>query len=251
MSRFPISGPGRIAFAAAALLAWTSAAPGQQGQVVSAIPGQRVARPLPAPVDGAIRLSLDEAIALAIANNQDLNVTVNAAEASQYYLMASEGIFDPVLGAFVDRNHDEQPSSSELQGAVVGVTDTYNFGAQVTQLAPWGGTFSLGTAGGRFSTNSIFYQINPSYNAGLRFTFTQPLLRNFGFSATKWLIYIAKNSRDRTYQSFVRSIQTGVNAVEQAYWDLVFAYQNVEVTKESLRIAQELNRITKIRIDVG
>ena len=49
----------------------------------------------------------------------------------------------------------------------------------------------------------------------------------------------------------MRSIQTGVNSVEQAYWDLVYAFQNLEVKKESLRIAQDLNRITKIKIDVG
>jgi outer membrane protein TolC len=39
--------------------------------------------------------------------------------------------------------------------------------------------------------------------------------------------------------------------VEQAYWDLVFARQNLEVKKESLSLAQELYRITKIKIDVG
>ena len=42
-----------------------------------------------------------------------------------------------------------------------------------------------------------------------------------------------------------------VNAVEQAYWDLVYSLQNLEVKRESLRIAQELNRITRIKIDVG
>jgi outer membrane protein TolC len=207
--------------------------------------------PLPGPVDGAIRLSLDTAIALAIANNQDLNVAVNAAESSNYSLVASLGIFDPVLAGFANRNHDEQPASSQLQGAVVGVSDTYNYGAEVSQLAPWGGTFAIGTTGGWLHTNSQFYDVNPSFTAGLRFTVSQPLLRNFGMTATKWQIWTARNARDATYQTFVRSIQTGVNSVEQAYWDLVYAYQNLEVQKESLRIAQDLNRITKIKIDVG
>jgi outer membrane protein TolC len=186
-----------------------------------------------------------------LANNQDLNIAVSNAEATQYFLLATEGIFDPVLGAFFERNHEEQPASSQLVGAVIGVNDNYNYGVEVTQLAPWGGSFSLGTNGGWFKTNSEFYDINPSYNAGMRVTFSQPLLRNFGFTPTKWQIYIAKNDRDASYQRFIRSIQTGVNSVEQAYWDLVYAYQNLEVAKETLRIAQDLNRITKIRIDVG
>ncbi len=251
MSRFAISRWSRLALGWAALCVLLSPASALEGPVVSARPGQRTPMPIPAPVDGAIRLSLDQAIALAVANNQDLNVAVNAAEASQYYLMASQGIFDPVLGGFANRNHQEQPASSQLVGAAIGVSDTYNYEAGVQQLAPWGGTFTLGTTGGWLHTNSQFYDVNPSYTAGLQIAVSQPLLRNFGFTATKWQIYTQRNARDATYQQFVRSIQTGVNSVEQAYWDLVYAYQNLEVKKESLRIAQDLNRITKIKIDVG
>jgi outer membrane protein len=252
MSRFPISRRCLSALTVVGLLALFSVAAAQQSPVVSAQPGQRTPRRFPTPVDGAIRLSLDEAIALGVANNQDLNVTVSAAEASQYYLISSEGIFDPVLGAFANRNDQETPSSSALSGAPIAVRlDTYNFGANVTQLAPWGGTFQLGTTGGRAATNSSFASVNPSFNAGLSVAFSQPLLRNFGYTATKWQIWITKNNRDASYQQFLRSVQSTVNAVEQAYWDLVYANRNLEVNKESLRIAQDLNRITKIRIDVG
>src|SRR5262245_1463155 len=224
----------------------------QSGPVVSAVPGQRATMPLPpADIDG-IHLTLDQAIGLALANNQDLNVTINAAEATQYELTSTEGIFDPLLQGFANRNHQEQPSSSQLSGAPISVNqDTYNYGASVTQLAPWGGTFSLGTTGGRLATNSTFFNVNPSFNAGLQLTMTQPLLRNFGLTATKWNIYIAQNQRDSAYQQYVRSIQTAVNAVEQAYWDLAYAYENLKVKLETKAIAVELNRITRIKIDVG
>ena len=82
MNRFSISRPGRAVLAAMGLLGFLSVAVGAEGPVVSARPGERTPKAFPAPVNGAIRLSLDEAIALAIANNQDLNVAVNAAEAS-------------------------------------------------------------------------------------------------------------------------------------------------------------------------
>jgi len=254
MSRFPTYRWGRAVLALSGVLALAPGAAGQTAQTVSARAGQRTPRAFPAPLDGQIKLSLDEAISLALANNEDLNVTVNAAEATGWELVANEGIFDPVLGGFANRNHQDSPSSNQLAGALLTVQDTYNYGAQVQQLAPWGGTFTLGTTGGRFSTNSQFYNIsgiNPSYNAGLSIAFSQPLLRNFGMVATKWLIYVAKNTRDAAYQQYVRSIQTTVNNVEQAYWDLVYTIQNLDVKRESLRIAQELNRITKIKIDVG
>ena len=46
-------------------------------------------------------------------------------------------------------------------------------------------------------------------------------------------------------------MQGTVNAVEQAYWDLVYALRNLEVKKEARTLAADLNRITKIKIDVG
>jgi len=243
----------RAAVAAIALLlAFSCVLGAQPAQVLSAVPGQRSAVPFPAGDKEGVRLTLDQAIGLALSNNQDLNVTINAAEASQYQLLSADGIFDPLLQGYANRNHQETPSSSALSGAPLSVNqDTYNYGGSVTQLAPWGGTFSLGTSGGRLATNSSFYDVNPSFNAGLLLTMSQPLLRNFGMTATKWQIYIAKNQRDTAYQQFVRNVQTGIDSVEQAYWDLAYAYENLKVKLESKAIAVELNRITKIKIDVG
>ena len=121
----------------------------------------------------------------------------------------------------------------------------------MTQLAPWGGSFTLATTGGRLATNSTFFDVNPSFNAGLQLSMTQPLLRSFGITATEWQIWIARNSRDTAYQQFVRSVQTEIDTVEQAYWNLAYAYENLKVKLETKAIAVELNRITKIKIDVG
>ena len=144
-----------------------------------------------------------------------------------------------MLQGFANRNHQEHALVEPALRRDPSVDqDTYNYGASVTQLAPWGGTFTLGTTGGRLSTNSPFFNVNPSFNAGLTLSLTQPLLRNFGLTATKWQIYIAQNTRDTAYQQFVRSVQTAVDTVEQAYWDLVYAYQNLKVKRESKAIAR-------------
>ena len=61
----------------------------------------------PAEVDG-VHLTLEQAVALALANNTDLDVTINAAESFQYQLISSKGIFDPLLQGFVNRNHNRR-----------------------------------------------------------------------------------------------------------------------------------------------
>lgn len=220
-------------------------------QPVSSRPGARVARPLPAAVNGGIPLSLSETIGLSLANNADLNISVNTTESARYNLLLSTGIFDPLLESQFQRSHTEQPATSSLIGANVNIIDTTGGSARVTQLLPIGGYLSLGYAGSRTASNSTFLTINPSYSSTLTASISQPLLRGFGISTTKWLITIARNSRDSAYEDFVRSVQTVVSTTEQSYWDLVYAIENLEVKKESLRIAQDLNRITKIKIDVG
>ena len=244
----------RAAFAvtlAAGLLGLAPDASAQTGAVISARPGERPPRALPEAGTEGFRLSLEEAVALAVANNQDLNVSVNNAEASRYVLFSNMGIFDPLAEASLLRSHAETPATSDLVGAVVSTRDTTDFSTRVTQLAPTGGTFSLGLAIDRTSQNSTFFFVNPAYTSGLTFSFNQPLLRNFGRDATTWLIRTSRNSRDATYQTFVRNVQGTVDAVEQAYWDLVYALRNLEVKKEARTLSAELNRITRIKIDVG
>jgi len=252
MKRLPNTRAVRSALLVAGLLVGlVSIAAAQTGAVISARPGERSLRVVPEAGTEGMRLSLDEAVGLAIANNQDLNVSVNAAEASNYILFSNLGIFDPLAEASVIRSHSEEPATSQLVGADVNTRDNTDISAQVTQLAPTGGTFSLGFAANRTSTNSTFFFINPSYFGGLTVSFNQPLLRNFGRDTTTWLIRTARNSRDASYQNFVRSVQGTVNGVEQAYWDLVYALRNLEVQREARTLSADLNRITRIKIDVG
>ncbi len=243
--------PHATAQTATAPTATAPTATAPTGAVISARPGERPPRALPETGAGGVRLSLDEAVALAVANNQDLDVSVNTAEASRYILLSNWGIFDPLAEASILRSHTETPATSNLVGAAVSTRDSTDFSTRITQLAPTGGTFSLGFTVDRTSQNSSFFFVNPAYTSGLTFSFDQPLLRNFGRDTTTWLIRTARNSRDATYQNFVRSVQGTVNSVELAYWDLVYALRNLEVKKESRSLSAELNRITKIKIDVG
>ena len=127
------------------------------GVAISARPGERPPRALPEGTAEGVRLSLGEAIALAVANNQDLNVSVNTAEASRYILLSNWGIFDPLAEASFLRSHTETPASSNLVGADVSTRDSTDFSTRVTQLAPTGGTFSLGFTVDRTSQNSSFF----------------------------------------------------------------------------------------------
>jgi outer membrane protein len=247
MKRFPTF-PTACAVALALGASCAFPALAQDQPVVPMRPGQRRMVPLPPKTDQGIPMSLAQAVAIAVANNEDQYVSVNAAESFEYLIIQNKGIFDPLIAAAVGRAHAEIPASSQITS---GVFDDTTFSANASQLTPLGGTFQLGFAGTREVSNNQFATVNPSYAGGLTLSMNQPLLRNFGTLPTTWLIRISRNQRDSAYQSLLRVVQGTVNSVEQAYWDLVYAQQNLEVKRESLRIAQELNRITRIKIDVG
>lgn len=89
------------------------------------------------------------------------------------------------------------------------------------------------------------------YGSDLGFSFDQPLLRNFGVDVNRRGIYIARNNLDISGEQFRNQLMIAVLGVEEAYWDLVYTGQEVEVRRASLSLARDQERITQIRIDVG
>ena len=207
--------------------------------------------PIPPAATEGVRLSLRDAIALALANNVDLDVSIAGNEQGFYGVIREKGIFDPLAFAALSAAENQQPQSTTLGGGLAVDTKTYIGDVGVSQLVPWGGTFTLGFDNQKLDTTSSFSVINPSYNTSLFLALKQPLLRNFGKDVTTRFIRIAKNSEAIDNQTYLQTLQQGITTVETAYWDLVYARANLEVKKESRDLAQELYRITKIKIDVG
>ena len=89
--------------------------------------------------------------------------------------------------------------------------------------------------------------INPNFT----FRLTQHLLQGFGFAPNNRFIRIAKNNREITDVAFRLQIITTVDQIENMYWDLVFAYENVRVQQESLAFAQKTLSDTQKQVQIG
>src|SRR4029079_12753531 len=64
-------------------------------------------------------------------------------------------------------------------------------------------------------------------------------------------ITIARNTLGINEQQFRLVLMQQTDAATQAYLNLVYARENVDVVKQSLFLARDQSRITQIRIDVG
>jgi HAE1 family hydrophobic/amphiphilic exporter-1 len=76
-------------------------------------------------------------------------------------------------------------------------------------------------------------------------------MRNFGVDVTRRGITIARNTLGINQDLFRGVLMDTAVSVEQAYLDLVYTRQLVDVVKDALFLARDQARITQIRIDVG
>ncbi len=159
--------------------------------------------------------------------------------------------FDPIFSGALQWDHFNQLASSVFTGVPVlsQNTQTYNF--SYVQGFQSGTNLLVGFNNTRQSTNSPFTSLSPVINPNFTFRLTQHLLQGFGFPANNRFIRIAKNNREITDVAFRLQIISTVDQIENMYWDLVSAYENVRVQQESLAFAQKTLSDTQKQVQIG
>ncbi|MES1240476.1 MAG: TolC family protein [Acidobacteriota bacterium] len=198
--------------------------------------------------DGAVLLSLDEAVEIALRQNLGLSVERYTRDRARLGVEQTLGIYDLLLSATAHAEDSKSPTTSQLQASESNL-QRLNFG--VSQLFPTGGEVTVGWNNSRSESNNPFSRLNPAYNSSLIFGFTQPLLRDFGRIATERSLLIAQNRSLASSQEFERQVTTLVQQVINAYWNLVGARQQLVVARESLSLARELHDRNKVQVEVG
>ena len=159
--------------------------------------------------------------------------------------------FDPILTSTIQEDHNNIISSNVFTGAptVAQNTGTYNF--NYAQGFQWGTNMSVGFTNSRITTNNVFNTYSPQVSPAFQFRLTQHLLQGFGFLPNTRLIRLTKNNREISDVAFRLQIITTVDQIENMYWDLVFAYENVRVQQESLTFAQKTLSDTQKQVQIG
>ena len=91
----------------------------------------------------------------------------------------------------------------------------------------------------RNSSNALFNTLDPYLTPSFRFQLRQHLLQGFGFDPNLRYIRIARNNKMITEVTFRNQIITTVSQIENIYWDLVNAYENVNVQQRALELANK------------
>jgi outer membrane protein TolC len=198
--------------------------------------------------DGAVLLSVDDAVEIALRRNLGLTVERYTREQTDQAVLANLGIYDLNLNGTASASSQKGLALSSLQGSE---SETQVLNGGFSQLVPTGGLFSVGFTNSRSKDNSSNQSFNPGYSSGLSFTFDQPLLRNFGRFSTEHDLLVAQNNNLQSRTEFERQVINTIQQVINAYWNLVGARQQLIVAQESLTLAKDLHERNRIQVDVG
>src|SRR5215831_1560086 len=159
--------------------------------------------------------------------------------------------FDPTVSGTLQLDKDNTQSVSVFSPVPIVAQNTYTANFAYTQGFTWGGVFSGGFNNTHLTTNNPTSLLTPQLGSTLQFRFTQNLLQGFGFLPNMRFIRIAKNNREISDVAFRLQVITTVDQIENMYWDLVYAYENVRVQKESLTYSQKALDDARRQAQVG
>ncbi len=157
--------------------------------------------------------------------------------------------FDPILTGTMQIDRSRNLCSNPF--CVVADTNTATADFGYTQGFQWGTNLAVGFSNTRVTSGSSLTALSPALNSNFRAQVTQHLLQGFGFAPNTRFIQIAKNNREISDVAFRLQITSTVDQIENMYWDLVFAYENVRVQKEQLAFAQKTLSDNQKQVQIG
>ena len=199
------------------------------------------------PSSGTMKLSLRDSIALALKYNLDTQVQGFNTAISDQALINQEAQFDPSAFLELSRADNRYPGLFYSNGRSTNSSDTWDFNTGVRQKILTGGTYELRFNNERYNSQGA----DGDYSSRFGLTLTQPLLKNFGFAANETNIRIAVNNRSISSEQLRLQVSSVVTQVQNAYFDLIFAIRNLEVQRQTLKLARDLVSLNQARVRAG
>ena len=207
-------------------------------------------------------IALADAVLRALQQNLDITVSRQTKESKLTDIIIEQAKFDPTVSLNGNYSRTVNPLNRPVFGGTTGALNqvqtfdqrTFQGTADITSNLLTGGNLDLNYSPQRSIVNQDVaggFLFNPAWTGGLALTFTQPLLRNAGTDVNKTFITIAQNNAKVEEHIFLDRVLTVLAAVEQTYWELVFANENLKVAKAALRAADELLASNRAKARAG
>lgn len=208
---------------------------------------------------GELSLSLNQAIRLALENNNDIEVSRDNVRLAETTLQALEGVYDPIISfaplgslARVPRVNSSGESPAVIPARVPIQQTTLSITPAITkQFSTGGGQYQFFFNSTRGTANNGFTQLSPFYSTSLGATLTQPLFRNRSIDQFRHDIRVQRKRLTQSDADFRLQVINVISQVQQAYWELVFARRDEQNQLANVNLAREQLRMIEEQISVG
>jgi len=159
---------------------------------------------------------------------------------------------DPALTGALEWQRAKTPESTPLltgTNALESNTDSYNFG--YTQGFITGTTLTATFNNSRATSNGKYTDYSPLLSSFMQVQVQQNLLQGFGWGINGRFIIQAKNDRRITDSAFRQQVLYTINQVENIYWALVSAYEDVQSKQRSLEQSKQLASDNRKQLQIG
>jgi outer membrane protein TolC len=171
--------------------------------------------------------------------------------------------YDPILSATLSGDRATSPleiapsDSAFYYGPIKAIrqnTNQYNF--SYTQGWSTGTLATVSYNNDRLSNNIPGYALassyfNPELDGSWKVQVRQHLLQGWGIDNNRREILIAENDRKVTSASFKAQVISTVAQIQNIYWDLVNAYEDLKVKQTALEFAQRTLTDNKKQVEIG
>jgi outer membrane protein TolC len=201
----------------------------------------------PAP-DGPLRISLEQAVLLALRNNRDLEVERFGPVVAGAFEAVERGVFDPEAFGRAEWNDEIASETDRATGArfdVEGRDTEVSVGAR--KRFPTGTTVEASVSHAREASDRAPEQ----QEARVDLTVTQAILRGRGSGVNLARVRIAETGTEISLHELRRATEAILADAEVAYWELVQAREAIAIFEGSLAVARKQSEEADRRIAVG
>lgn len=229
--------------------------------------------------DGKLSITLQDAIELALENSLDIAVqryypwtadtdilktsaggfgrgTPGASFSSSTASLPSLS-YDPLVTGTVvldDRNapvNNPFISGTGSASAAHLITHTDQYNTQFFRGFETGSTLNVLFNNARSSSSSTANFFNPVVQSTLSAVFAQQLLNGAGRYVNRRNLMISKNNRKVADWAFAQQAITTITNTITAYWELVYARENVKVEQQAVAVSEKLYSDNKKQLQAG
>jgi outer membrane protein TolC len=185
-------------------------------------------------------LSLQQALALGLRYNYDLQISRLDVERADAGIMSEEGRFDILAELGLGVSRDERPVASTAIADDLFSTDQASAEAALSKTFTTGLETRLSLIGESSDADLLADQLEPAYRTYLILDFTQPLLKDLGIDINTTSLQIAKTRQQQVALGYLSEAQQLAAEIELAYLALVQADEEYRYAILARDLAQEL-----------